>query len=56
VLLDPVDREWVFTNAHGVQLRRKVAAELTRDRIMKLQATDHREGAPGASGKTQCWD
>lgn len=42
VLLDPVDREWVFTTAAGVQLRRKVAEEITRERIMKLQVTDRR--------------
>ena len=45
VLLDPVDREWVFTTAEGVQIRRKVAEELTRDRITKLQVTDRRDGA-----------
>jgi hypothetical protein len=45
VMLDPVDREWVFTTAEGMQIRRKVAEELTRDRIIKLQVTDRRDGA-----------
>ena len=45
VFLDPIDREWVFATAEGVQIRRKVAEEITRDRIMKLQVTDRRDGA-----------
>ena len=56
VVLDPVDREWVFKTPAGVQIRRKEAAEITRERIQKLQVT-YRRGAPtGASGKTQCRD
>jgi hypothetical protein len=43
VFLDPIDREWVFATPRGTQLCRKAAAELTRERIMKLQVTNHRE-------------
>jgi hypothetical protein len=56
VLLDPEDHEWVFTTAEGVQLRRKAAEEITRDRIIKLQVTNRRDGATGAGGKTPCRD
>jgi hypothetical protein len=42
VLLDPIDREWVFTTPEGMQLRRKVAAEITHERILKLQVTNRR--------------
>lgn len=56
VLLDPVDREWVFATPTGIQLRRKVADELTRERIMKLQVAHRRRPAFGASGKTLCRD
>jgi transposase InsO family protein len=56
VFLDPVDREWVFATAEGVQIRRKVAEEITRARIVNLQVTDRRDGASRASGKTQCRD
>ena len=54
VLLDPVDREWVFTTAEGVQLRRKVAEEITRDRIIKLQVTNRRDKATGAGDIPFC--
>lgn len=56
VLLDPVDREWVFATPAGVQLRRKSAEEITRERIRKLQVTNRRKPATGPSGKTQCRD
>jgi hypothetical protein len=42
VFLDPVDREWVFATREGVQLRRKAAAEITQERILKLQVTERR--------------
>jgi len=42
VFLDPVDREWVFATPEGVQLRRKVAEEITQERILKLQVTNRR--------------
>jgi hypothetical protein len=42
VLLDPIDREWVFTTPEGMQLRRKVAEEITHERILKLQVTNRR--------------
>jgi len=42
VTLDPVDGEWVFATPEGVQLRRKGAAEITRERIVKLQVSHHR--------------
>jgi hypothetical protein len=54
VFRDPVDREWVFATPAGVQLRRKAAEEITRERIQKLQVTNRRDPATGASGKTQC--
>jgi hypothetical protein len=56
VFLDPVDREWVFATAQGVQLRRKVAEEITRERILKLQVTNRRDRATEENGKTQCRD
>ena len=46
VYLDPVDREWVFATAKGVQLRRKVAAEITHERILNLQVTNRRDRKP----------
>lgn len=54
ICLDPVDREWVFSTHQGVQLRRKVAEEITHDRILKLQVTNRRDATTGACGKTQC--
>jgi hypothetical protein len=54
VLLDPVDREWVFTTPEGVQLRRKAAEELTRERITKLQVANRRPTSNRANGKTEC--
>jgi hypothetical protein len=43
VFLDPNDREWVFATPEGVQLRRKAAEEITRERIQKLQVTNRRD-------------
>lgn len=37
VMFDPLDREWVFSNAQGTQLRRRTAQEITPERIKKLQ-------------------
>lgn len=54
VSLDPIDREWIFSTLQGVQLRHKVAEEITRDRILKLQVTNRRDAATGSCGKTQC--
>jgi hypothetical protein len=42
VVIDPVDREWVFTTREGVQLRKKAAEEITRERIVKLQVSHRR--------------
>ena len=42
VVLDPVDREWVFSTREGVQLRHKPAAEVDRERIIKLQVSHRR--------------
>jgi hypothetical protein len=42
VVLDPVDREWVFTTREGLQLRRKAADEIAREPILKLQVTHRR--------------
>jgi len=42
VVLDPVDQEWIFTTTEGMQLRRKVAEEITRDRIVNLQVSHRR--------------
>jgi transposase InsO family protein len=55
VVLDPLDREWVFTTAEDVQLRRKLAEELSRERIMRLQVS-HRPPRRRQRGKTQCRD
>jgi transposase InsO family protein len=56
VMLDPVDIEWVFSTATGVQLRRKPAEELARERIMKLQVSHRRPSRTRSNGKTQCRD
>lgn len=42
VQFDPVDGEWIFATAAGVQRRRKEAEELSRERIMKLQVSHRR--------------
>lgn len=42
VLLDPIDQEWLFTTHEGMQLRRKAAPEITRNRIVKLQVSHRR--------------
>jgi transposase InsO family protein len=42
VMLDPIDREWVFSTPEGTQLRRKVAEEISQERILKLQVTHRR--------------
>lgn len=55
VILDPLDGEWVFTTAKDLQLRRKPAEELTRERIMRLQVSHHYPSRPGR-GKTPCRD
>jgi hypothetical protein len=54
VFLDPLDRQWVFATAKGVQLCRKMAEELTHERILKLQVTNRRNTENGTCGKTQC--
>jgi hypothetical protein len=54
VFLDPVDREWVFATTQGVQLRRKVAEELTHERVQKLQVTNRRDRKTKGRGKTEC--
>jgi transposase InsO family protein len=43
VFLDPVDREWVFATAEGLQVRRKAAEELVHERILNLQVTNRRD-------------
>ena len=55
VVLDPLDREWVFTTAEDVQLRRKPAEELTRERIMRLEVARRNPSRP-RRGKTSCRD
>ena len=56
VVLDPIDREWVFTTAEDVQLRRKAAEELTRERIIRLQVSHPYPSKTRWPGKTQCRD
>src|SRR5919108_708295 len=56
VMVDPLDHAWVFTTAADVQLRRKPAEELTRERIMRLQVSHQYPSATRARGKTQCRD
>lgn len=56
VVLDPVDQEWVFSTAKGVQLRRKPAEEITRERITGLQVSHKRPPRTRPNGKTQCRD
>ena len=53
VFLDPIDREWVFATPSGVQLRRKAADEITRERIQKLQVTRRRTRPTRSGGKTE---
>jgi hypothetical protein len=42
VVLDPGDREWIFTTPEGMQVRRKAADEITPERIAKLQVSHRR--------------
>jgi hypothetical protein len=42
VLLDPVQREWVFADAEGRQLRSQPAEEMSRERIVSLSVTHRR--------------
>ena len=56
VIVDPLDREWVFITAEDVQLRRKAAEELTRERIMRLQVSHRYPSTARGRGKTQCRD
>lgn len=42
VVFDPLDGDWLFTTPEGVQLRRKIAPEITRERIVKLQVSHRR--------------
>jgi hypothetical protein len=56
LMVDPPDREWVFRTAEDVQLRRKAAEELTRERIMRLQLSHQYLREIRARGKTQCRD
>jgi len=48
---DPLECQWLFMTAEGVTLRPKIAEEITRDRIIKLQVSNRRQ-----RGKTQCRD
>jgi len=42
VMLDPLRREWLFTDDHGNQLRTQPAEEMCRHRIMTLSVTNRR--------------
>jgi hypothetical protein len=42
VMLDPVERAWIFADAEGRQLRSQAAAEISRERIMSLTVTHRR--------------
>jgi hypothetical protein len=55
VEFDPLEREWVFASATGVQLRRRLADELCCERIRTLEVTNRRVRT-GRRGKTQCRD
>jgi hypothetical protein len=56
VVVDPLEREWIFTTAEDVQLRRKVAEELSRERVMRLQVSHRYPSSRRGRGKTQCRD
>lgn len=56
VMLDPIDTEWVFSTAEGMQLRRKPAEEITRERVMRLQVSHRRPSRTRPNGKTECRD
>jgi hypothetical protein len=43
VFYDPRDGEWVFADREGRQLRRKVAVELTPERVKELNVTHRRK-------------
>ena len=55
VVFDPTGGEWVFSTHNGVQLRHRVAEEITRDRVVKLQVSHRRDRAAkpsvGINGK-----
>ncbi len=55
VLLDPLECEWVFASVAGTQLRRKVAEEISRERIVNMDVS-HRRRPMRDCGKTQCRD
>jgi hypothetical protein len=42
ILFDPEAVEWIFADERGQQLRRKPAEEITPERIMKLNVSQHR--------------
>lgn len=53
VVFNPIDGEWVFTTHQGVQLRHRVAEEITRERIVNLKVS-HRRPPCSSRGKTLC--
>jgi hypothetical protein len=42
VVLDPVNREWVFSTREGIQLRHRAAQEITRNCILQLKVSHRR--------------
>lgn len=42
VTLDPLRREWIFSDEHGTQLRTQPADYLCREGIMRLSVTNRR--------------
>lgn len=54
VFLDPIDREWVFATSQGTQLCRKIAKEITRETIIKLQVLHRHDRKTCTPRKTLC--
>ncbi|MCA1698055.1 MAG: hypothetical protein LC790_03785 [Actinobacteria bacterium] len=51
VVFDPADNEWVFATAEGVQLRRRVADEVIRERVVKLRVSHRRSRETASAAK-----
>jgi hypothetical protein len=49
VVFGPLEGHWLFTTPEGVELRHKVAEEISRERIIKLEVSHRR-----LRGKSQC--
>jgi hypothetical protein len=42
---DPVEGHWTFQDEKGIEIRRQVARELSRESVCQMSVTHHRKGA-----------